>query len=350
MRAARERAAARKAGHARAVVIDATLAESVVDGHLVIPYGGLIVDARYERLGTDLCLVGRGGFRVIVAGYFACKEPPSLATEDGALVSAPVVHALARSTRPRANKHTPVAGEIGAVAGAARVIRADGTTVAAMVGASLYPGDAIETPRDSGVILRTSDGTAVSLEAESRLVIGIHQRSRDAIAGGLFLLKGCLNFEAGEPARRDDRGMILNTPFAAIGVRGSRVVGRVETEADECRVNHLPHRRHTTGRLVVGNHAGYVVLAQAHQSTIVTDANLEPADPLGLDLTTGRERAVRSPAHAPSLADGLAGRLSEEDLVELFGETAEAFDGRAGKRIAGSLAARRDARSRWGSD
>lgn len=348
MRAARERAASRKAGLARAVVIDATLAENVVDGHLVVPHGGLIVDARYERLGADLCLIGTSGFRVIVAGYFARAEPVNLASEDGALVSAAVVHALARSNSRQPGQDMQVAGEIGAVAGAARIVQADGATTAAMVGASLYAGDAIETPRDSGVIIRTSDGTAVSLEAESRLVIGMHQRSRDGV--GLFLLKGSLNFEAGEPAMRDDRGMILNTPFAAVGVRGSRVVGRVETEADECRVMHMPHRKHMTGRLVVGNQAGYVVLASARQSTIVTDANLEPSDPLGLEQSTDRRVNGHDPARAPSLADGLASQLSEDDLVELFGETDAAFDGRGRRRIAGSLEARRDARSRWGSD
>jgi len=279
-------------------------------------------------------------------------EPPTLATDDGALVSAPVVHALARSARLQVNHDTTVAGKIGAVSGTARLIRADGTTVAAVVGAELLPGDVIETPRNSAVILHTNDGTVISLEAESRLVIGAHQHSRDGVGGGLFLLKGSLNFEAGEPDKRNDRGMILNTPFAAIGVRGARVAGRVETQADECRVTHCAHRKHTAARLVVGNQAGYVVLSRANQSTIVTDANLEPAAPLGPEQAVGSVHKGRSRARArvPALADGLASQLSEEDLVELFGETdtATVFDRRRGVRIAGSLAARRDARSRWG--
>lgn len=131
---------------------------------------------------------------------------------------------------------TPV-GEISLVIGTARLVDAAGTTAAVARGQSVQVGDRIETEEGGHVHLRFVDGAFVSVRPGSRLVIEAYrydatQPQDSAIRFRLEQgVARSITGKGGEAARERFR---LNTPIAAIGVKGTDFV--VQATMDDVRV------------------------------------------------------------------------------------------------------------------
>lgn len=131
---------------------------------------------------------------------------------------------------------TPV-GEVSLAIGAARLVGETGNSTYARRGLPVFPGDRVETDEGSHVHLRFVDGAFVSVRPGSRLRIETYQydpnRPRDS-AIRFQLEQGVarsITGRGGEAARENFR---LNTPIAAIGVKGTDFV--VQAEAESVRV------------------------------------------------------------------------------------------------------------------
>lgn len=131
---------------------------------------------------------------------------------------------------------TPV-GEVSLVIGAARVVGETGNSAAVQRGLPVFPGDRIETEDGGHVHLRFVDGAFVSVRPGSRLRIETYRydpaNPQDS-AIRFQLEQGVarsITGKGGEAARDRFR---LNTPIAAIGVKGTDFV--VRAEADSVRV------------------------------------------------------------------------------------------------------------------
>lgn len=117
-----------------------------------------------------------------------------------------------------------IVGEATMVIGTARITNALGQTVAADKGAAIRVGDRIETEAGGHVHLRFVDGGRVSVRPASRLQIESYNHSSDkpALSAIKFRLdEGVVRSITGawgEAARDRFR---LNTPMAAIGVKGT---------------------------------------------------------------------------------------------------------------------------------
>ena len=118
----------------------------------------------------------------------------------------------------------PVVGEATLVIGSARIISATGQTVSADKGIAIRVGDRIETGAGGHVHLRFVDGARVSVRPVSRLHIESYAHSSDkpALSAIKFRLDEgvvrSITGSWGEAARDRFR---LNTPMAAIGVKGT---------------------------------------------------------------------------------------------------------------------------------
>lgn len=127
---------------------------------------------------------------------------------------------------------TPV-GEISLVIGAARVTGETGNSAAVQRGLPVFPGDRIETEEGGHVHLRFVDGAFVSVRPGSRLRIETYRydpaNPQDS-AIRFQLEQGVarsITGKGGEAARERFR---LNTPIAAIGVKGTDFVVQAADE------------------------------------------------------------------------------------------------------------------------
>lgn len=127
---------------------------------------------------------------------------------------------------------TPV-GEVSLVIGAARVTGATGNSAAVQRGLPVFPGDRIETEEGGHVHLRFVDGAFVSVRPGSRLRIETYRydpaNPQDS-AIRFQLEQGVarsITGKGGEAARDHFR---LNTPIAAIGVKGTDFVVQATNE------------------------------------------------------------------------------------------------------------------------
>ncbi len=130
-----------------------------------------------------------------------------------------------------------LAGSVLIVIGEANISDANGTTHAVTRGAKVYAGQSISTGANGHVNLRMVDGAAVIVRASSRLKI--EEYFVDSVTPSKSRIK--LNLEngvvrsitgkAGEASKESYR---LNTPLAAIGIRGTDFV--VQANRDVTRV------------------------------------------------------------------------------------------------------------------
>lgn len=125
---------------------------------------------------------------------------------------------------------SPVVGEATLVIGVASIVAEDGASSVVARGTSVHVGDRIETEAGGHVHLRFVDGGRVSVRPASRLLIENYTRSTAGQAS-----PGAIKFRLeegvvrsitgawGEAARERFR---LNTPVAAIGVKGTDFIAR----------------------------------------------------------------------------------------------------------------------------
>jgi hypothetical protein len=136
---------------------------------------------------------------------------------------------------PIAHAQDPaMVGEATMVIGIAKVIGADGTTRAVDRGTSIRVGDRIETQAGGHVHLRFVDGGRLSIRPASALQIEDYSHSTQQPSLGAIKFRldegvvRSITGSWGEAARDRFR---LNTPIAAIGIKGTDFV--VKTEGDK---------------------------------------------------------------------------------------------------------------------
>lgn len=117
-------------------------------------------------------------------------------------------------------------GEITLVIGEAQLARVDGAVQSVVRNMPILVGDRIETSVGGHVHIRFVDGGMVSVRPESRLVIESYQREAGGAAGAIkFKLdRGAVRSVTGAWGEANRERFRLNTPIAAIGVRGTDFV------------------------------------------------------------------------------------------------------------------------------
>lgn len=123
-----------------------------------------------------------------------------------------------------AEDRSAIVGEATLVIGAARVINPAGQTLTVEKGAAIRVGDRIETGIGGHVHLRFVDGGRVSVRPASRLVIENygHSAGQQALTAIKFRLdEGVVRSITGAWGEAERDRFRLNTPIAAIGVKGT---------------------------------------------------------------------------------------------------------------------------------
>ena len=128
-------------------------------------------------------------------------------------------------------------GEVVFVIGTPRVVNAKGDTRAVIRGTPVHVSDRIETSEGSHAMVRFMDGANVSVRPNSRLAVEVYRYDPAAPKNSTVKLQleegiaRSITGKAGEAAKDRFR---LNTPLAAIGVKGTDFI--VSAEVDHVRV------------------------------------------------------------------------------------------------------------------
>lgn len=127
-------------------------------------------------------------------------------------------------------------GQVSLLIGGARLVHKDGKTVALRQGAGIAVGDRIETAANGHVHVRFIDNAAVSVRPESVLEVQAYRYDAANPQSNEVRLKvaqGIGRSISGAATDADKTRFRLNTPIAAIGVRGTDFI--VQASADQVR-------------------------------------------------------------------------------------------------------------------
>ncbi len=205
---------------------------------LTVPEGFPLVSAAFERQGSDLLLVAKDGSGVLIEDYFAHEPPAALTTVGGALLPADLVEMLAGPMAPGqyaqlgpGGTAVPI-GTVATIDGTVTATRADGTVVTLALDVDVFQGDVLETEAGATVGLMFNDDTTFALGENGRMVLDKLIYDPDSSEGeSLFsVLEGTFVFVSGQIASNNPDEMLVRTPVATIGVRGTTVGGKAAPE------------------------------------------------------------------------------------------------------------------------
>ncbi|MCB2100095.1 MAG: DUF4114 domain-containing protein, partial [Rhodobacterales bacterium] len=169
--------------------------------------------------------------------------------------------------------------------------RVDGTRVELRVGDPVYQGDILETGPEGAVGVVLADETTFAMAENGRMVLDemIYDPGSGEGSMSVSVMEGLFTFVSGQVAKAAPDSMILKTPVATIGIRGTQA--GLELSDGTLRVVLMREGDDSIGEVVILNPDGQIVLNLANQASVVT---------------------------GPGVAPTLLGQMSEEDLVNLF--------------------------------
>ena len=136
---------------------------------------------------------------------------------------------LAGPASPAAAQPTPAAGRIKLASGTVSIVRA-GNQLPAKVGEVVLEADALRTGADGRLGVTLKDETRISLAPNSEVRVDrfLYAPSDGRLAFTMRVLRGLAAYVSGRIARLAPDAVRLETPTAIVGVRGTRLVIRVE--------------------------------------------------------------------------------------------------------------------------
>jgi len=166
--------------------------------------------------------------RALTLGVATCLLSGLVAAT--AVQAAPVTAPLADAAAP-SDAYTAIA-KVTLVVGDAQRVQPNGQRQPLQMGAQLAEQDRIITGKDALVMLVFSDSGRVAIRPDTELIIR-HYRIDPSGADtrlDLELLRGTIRQISGQAAKLQPERYRLNTPIAAIGVRGTDFLARVEQD------------------------------------------------------------------------------------------------------------------------
>lgn len=228
-------------------------------------------------------------------------------------------------------------GQIGFVIGDVAVVGADGQSRPVQAGADLFAGDRIVTAAGQHVHLRFVDGGFVSVRPGSHLTIARYETQKQDPAIRFELEHGVVRSITGKAVEQRKDRFRLDTPVAAIGVRGTDFVVHAQADAVRALVNQgaivvAPYSGDCSiGALGACGTADAVELAEGMGRVALELRGAQPARLLPLDNVRDDKLTPAEPRE-PLAADPLAvtaessGARVEDDAVARLPVTGPAPD------------------------
>lgn len=177
------------------------------------------------------------------------------------------------------------------------VIKRGKETITVSKGTQVETNDKVET-KNGTVNIKFKDNTNVKITENSALVIDDFVYDPKNSAGGKLNLKaaaGTVRYVSGNIAKDNPNSVKINTPTAAIAVRGTDFVMAVDEmgkslimlmpDCEQEQIINLKGITCSSGRIEVDTALGKVTLDQPYQATIVETASAAPLPPVIVNLS-----------------------------------------------------------------
>lgn len=290
--------------------------------------GSWILGAEFVRQGTDLFLKGKEGQETLIVDYFNFETMSDLYTENGAVISGELAGKLAGPIAPmqfaQSSGNVEVAqasaksiGQIENIDGTATATRTDGKQITLKAGSKIFSGDILETGPEGVIGILLEDDSVLSLDSNGRMVmddVTFDQTSQEGNAS-INVVQGVFSFVSGQIAKTGPDSMVLKTPVATIGIRGTKLVGTAAAEGEKNTISLLPDADGSVGELSVATEAGTVFLTEPGATTEVTSSFAPPEPPVILPIRTITEKystALKSLPDQPLPRDAEGNRPSRQ--------------------------------------
>ena len=155
-------------------------------------------------------------------------------------------------------------------------------TIELSEGDFIYLDDVISAG-GTAVGIAFADETTMSVDPNSTMVIDDFVYDPENPTTGSMsanVLEGNFSFVSGQIAKVGADAMKVTTPVLTIGVRGTQVAGKANTEGEDNEIVLLPNSDGTVGQIMIANQSGEVLLTKAYEATIITDAFTVPTVPV----------------------------------------------------------------------
>ncbi|MDV7340693.1 FecR domain-containing protein [Terasakiella sp. A23] len=262
--------------------------KSVFGEAVSLPANFSIAKGGYENLGNDLLLTSESGETILIENYFAIS-PTGIEAGQG-FIPFDLTQKLAGSQTPLQYAQVGATDSLGAIGqietaeGTVTVLRADGSSATLELGDALYQGDVIRTAKGASVGITFEDETTFSLGEEGEMVLDEMVYDPDTSSGSISasLTSGVFSFVSGQIAKTNPDAMVLSTPVATIGIRGTQGVIKQENSGPMQAVL-MEEPGGFTGELILTNAAGTVTLNQANAFSSVSSFNASPVQPITIN-------------------------------------------------------------------
>lgn len=190
------------------------------------------------------------------------------------------------------------------------VIKRGKETITIAKGTAVESNDKVET-KNGVVNIKFKDNTTVKVTENSALVIDDFVYDPKNAAGGKISLKaaaGTVRYVSGNIAHNNPNSVKINTPTAAIAVRGTDFVMSVDETGKSlvmlmpsCELPQIVNLKGLTcgsGKIEVDSGSMKITLDKPYQATIVETANTPPSPPVVVNLNNtaiGNNLLIRPP-------------------------------------------------------
>lgn len=180
-------------------------------------------------------------------------------------------------------------GRVEKLAGEAQRVGIDGQTSLLDAGTLIYAGDTITTREDSRLRLRFGDSSSLTMGGEGEMVIDeMVLPSLDAKGSqSLDLVEGIFEFISGSIAESDPRNVVILTPQATIGIRGTQFIFGRLTVGMPAGESHWGFQIYD-GAIEVASLGGTVILDEVGEGTFLPIERIAAPTPV---RTWAREEA-----------------------------------------------------------
>ena len=160
-------------------------------------------------------------------------------------------------------------------------------TIELSEGDFIYLDDVISAG-GTAVGIAFADETTMSVDPNSTMVIDdFVYDPEDPTTGSMSanVIEGNFSFVSGKIAKVGNDAMTVTTPVLTIGVRGTQVAGKANTEGEDNEIVLLPNSDGTVGQILIANQSGEVLLTKPYEATIIANAFVPPTVPVILPKT-----------------------------------------------------------------
>ncbi|MGB0671819.1 MAG: FecR family protein, partial [Rhodospirillales bacterium] len=263
------------------------------DGQVHLPEGLDMGQATFSMAGDNLVMTFPDGTQVVVRDFLDGDTPPNLVQADGTVVDGSIAaqmgghdaNALSVSVDGPGlgggdmiggTDGTPI-GTVEKADGDVTAIRADGTEVQLQEGDPVFQGDVLVTGDDGAVGIMLADQTSFSMGENGNMTLDemVYDPGSEQGSLSFSVLEGAFTFVSGTIAKTDPDAMVLKTPVATIGIRGTQVGLDINDEG-QMDIVLMEEADGFVGEVAIYNEGGLEVMNVANQFTSVSDFRAPP--------------------------------------------------------------------------